>query len=203
MILPIDPSLWFLFFVVFASTGIVPGPNVAYSVAQSLSFGFRRAMPVALGFAIGTGGHAVVVFSGIGLLAERFDFVLTAIKWVGIAFLIYLAIKAFMAKGETRAVDAEAVSARDLVWGAILVSFTNPKGVIASILIYPVFVNETLPFLPQAVILGLTGMACSLVIYAGYIFIAGQARVLFKNQVSISRLAGVIYIGVAAALALS
>ena len=37
----------------------------------------------------------------------------------------------------------------------------------------------------------------------GYIFIAAQARFLFKRQVTISRLAGVIYLAVAAALALS
>lgn len=202
MILPVDPSLWFLFFVVFASTGIVPGPNVAYSVAQSLHFGFRRAVPVAIGFAIGTGGHAIVVFTGIGLLAQGFEDILVAIKWVGIGFLLYLSVKALTATGEQKLVDAEAVTPRQLILGAILVSFTNPKGVIASILIYPVFVREDLPFLPQAVILGLTGMACSLVIYAGYIFIAAQARSLFKRQATISRLAGLIYLGVAAALAL-
>ena len=44
-----------------------------------------------------------------------------------------------MATGEQKLVDAEAGTARQLVLGAILVSFTNPKGLIASILIYPVF----------------------------------------------------------------
>lgn len=193
----IDMNLWLLFFVIFAATGIVPGPNVAYTVAQSLKFGFSRTISVPIGFAIGTVGHAIIVLSGVGLLVQKFGILLTIIKWVGVCFLIYLAFKSFTSKTSKNSIVAEDLSFHQLLFGAILVSFTNPKGIIASIIIYPTFVNDSLPFLPQAIILGVTGMLLSFFIYLLYAYLSSRSRVLFNNQTQINKIVGCIYVFVA------
>lgn len=198
-----DPKLWTMFFLVFATTAIVPGPNVAFSVAQSMHFGFRRAVPAAVGFSLGTGCHALVVLSGVGLLAHEHGAILSVIKWAGIAYLLYLSVKVLTSRSEQQMVEAEETSVTRQIFGAILVSFTNPKGLIASLLIYPAFVNADLPYVPQALILGVTAMLISLVVYAGYMLIAGQAKALFQSRAAMNKLLGAIYIGVAVALAMT
>lgn len=197
-----NQTLWAMFFVVFASTAVVPGPNVAFSVAQSLNYGFRRSMPAAFGFALGSGCHALVVLSGVGLLAREYGFVLVALKWAGVAYLIYLAIKAFSPKSELVIGQAEQTSVSKMILGAILVSFTNPKGLLASLLIYPAFVDPNLPYVSQSIVLGLTAMAISLAVYMGYMVVAAQAQALFKNRGTLSKVVGLLYLAVAGALAL-
>lgn len=194
-------TLWTMFFVVFASTAVVPGPNVAFSVAQSLNHGFRRSMPAAVGFALGTGCHALVVLSGVGLLAREHQSVLIALKWAGVAYLVYLAVKSLTARSEQKMVEAGETSVTKMIFGAILVSFTNPKGLLASLLIYPAFVHPELPYLSQALALGITAMLISLTVYAGYMLVASQAKVLFRNKITMSRVVGLIYLSVAVALA--
>lgn len=191
-----------MFFVVFASTAVVPGPNAAYSVAQSMQFGVRQALPVAIGFACGTAGHAVLVFSGIGLLASEFPAVLRVLQWAGVLFLVYLAFKAMTASTRQTAGRAQQARPLDLILGAILVAFTNPKGLLASLLIYPAFVDPTLPFLTQAIAYGATGAAISFTVYAAYIAIAGSATALFQNKATLGKVVGIVYLCVAAALAL-
>lgn len=197
-----NQTLWGLFVVVFASTAVVPGPNVAFSVAQALNYGFQRALPAAIGFALGTGCHALVVLSGVGLLAREYSVVLIVLKWAGVAYLIYLAIKAFSPKSDLALGVAPPTSSARLVLGAILVSFTNPKGLLASLLIYPAFVDPTLPYVSQSLVLGLTAMAISLAVYVGYMLIAARAQRLFKSRGTMSKVVGLLYVGVAVALAL-
>lgn len=194
-------TLWSMFFVVFASTAMVPGPNAAFSVAQSLNYGFRRAFPGAVGFALGTGCHAVVVYSGVGLFAKDHPMVLAALKWGGVGFLVYLAVKALLAKGEQNMVAAQETSVSKMIFGAILVSFTNPKGILASLLIYPAFIDPDLAYVPQAVAYGITGMAISLVAYTCFMLIADRAKALFRSKAAMNKVVGVIYAGVAVALA--
>lgn len=199
-----DYALWTMFCVMFFTTLAVPGPNVAFSVAQSLHYGSRKASAAAIGFALGTGLHAVIVLSGVGLLAQKYVIILHVIKWAGIALILYQAFKAFSVTPtelETRSVTPS--TTRELIVGAVAVSCTNPKGIIASLLLYPAFVNPGLPYLPQAVLLGITAMTISLFVYGGYIHIAGQAKRILNNRVAVSRFVGVIYVGVAAALAIS
>ncbi|API57429.1 hypothetical protein BMW22_39330 (plasmid) [Rhizobium leguminosarum] len=199
-----DTALWTMFCIMFFTTLAVPGPNVAFSVAQSLHYGSRKASAAAIGFALGTGLHAVIVLSGVGLLAQKYEIILHIIKWGGITLILYQALKAFSVKPtELVTKRVTAATTKELILGAIAVSCTNPKGIIASLLIYPAFVSPKLPYLPQAILLGITAMTISLLVYGSYIQIAGQAKRLFDNQVAISRIVGVVYVCVAIALAIS
>lgn len=88
-----DFQLWILFCVVFLSAAILPGPNVAFSMAQALDHGFKESFPGAVGFGLASGGHAVIVLSGLGILVSNNPDILFWLKWVGVAYLFYLALK--------------------------------------------------------------------------------------------------------------
>ncbi len=72
----------------FAAALILPGPNVAYCIAQSLHHGFSKALPIAMGFCMATAIHALVVFTGIALVSSQLPGMLNILKWVGVAYLV-------------------------------------------------------------------------------------------------------------------
>jgi homoserine/homoserine lactone efflux protein len=80
-----------LFTLTFGSILILPGPNSAFAVGQSLKFGIVSSLVVPLGFMSATGIHALFVFSGIGLIVQEFSVALSILQWLGIIYLLWLA----------------------------------------------------------------------------------------------------------------
>lgn len=199
-----DLSLWVAFSTMFATALAIPGPNVAFAVAQSLQHGVARALAAAVGFALGTGFHAAMILSGVGFLVRHDGHVFAVLKWAGVSYLLYYAVKSWVATGgDFELLDTETTSSRRLVLGAFAVSCTNPKGWLASLMIYPAFISARLPYAPQAIGLGLTAMAISLLVYGSYVVVASQVRRHMTNRVMLNRIVSVVYLLVAAAIAFS
>ena len=198
----VDPNPFILFLLVFTVTLIIPGPNVVFCVAQSLEHGFSGALPAAFGFALGTACHALIVFSGIGIITANLDMLLEFVRWCGISYLLYLAYKSFQLTNMSSEASAQVAGFARLVTGAMLVSFTNPKGVAASLLIYTVFLSPEHSFLPQAVAMGVCAVMISFVTYGGYILMASWARFLFTKRAALGKLVGCVYLTVIGALLL-
>ena len=83
------PALTLFAFVASAT----PGPNNIMLMTSGLNFGFRRTLPhfwgVDLGFALMT----LLVGLGLAEIFVRAPVLLTVLKWVGAAYLVYLAVK--------------------------------------------------------------------------------------------------------------
>ncbi len=74
-----------------AVTLITPGPNNVMLMASGLNFGFRRAQPHMWGVTL---GFAVMVFAvglGLGAIFAAYPLIYTVLKYVGAAYLLYLA----------------------------------------------------------------------------------------------------------------
>lgn len=74
-------------------TSITPGPNNLMLMASGVNFGFWRTIPHMLG--IGIGFTVMIVLVGLGLTQafERWPELNTALKVVGVAYMLYLAWK--------------------------------------------------------------------------------------------------------------
>lgn len=197
-----DLNLLLLFSVAFTSAVAVPGPNVAFAVAQALKHGIRTTLPGAFGFGLATAVHATVVLSGVGLLIQDNRWVLTYLRWIGAIYLAYLAFSAFFSKSGPSDAQAENSSPKKMFVDSFFVSLTNPKGWLASLLTYPSFISPFFPYTTQAIALSLTAMIISLSIYGGYMFLAHKARAAFDNKSALNKITGVIYAVVALCLVL-
>ena len=71
-----DLAILFLFILTFGSILVLPGPNSAFAVGQSLKFGVISSLVVPLGFMSATGLHAIFIFSGIGLIIQEYSLAL-------------------------------------------------------------------------------------------------------------------------------
>lgn len=80
--------------VVFAFvSSITPGPNNMMLLASGVNFGFRRSVPHMLGIGIGFMVLLLATGLGLGQLLERFPVIYTTLKYVGAAYMLWLAWK--------------------------------------------------------------------------------------------------------------
>jgi len=151
-----DASLLILFALTFVPAVAVPGPNAAFAVAQSLKYGHRKAMLAPLGFAAATAIHVTLIFSGVGIsgvgiLIAKHSEIFILLKWVGVAYLFYMAYKAFSSDSNSIFASNIEVSPIKIFSHSILVSLTNPKAILVGVLVFPLYINSQAPFIPQAV----------------------------------------------------
>ena len=191
----------FLFIAIFASILILPGPNAAFAVGQSLKYGVVGSLVVPLGFMTATVLHAALVFSGIGLVMQEYSIILSVLKWLGVLYLLYLACKSFVAKPSHIDITQQAIPMLKMYLSALFVSLTNPKALLASFMVYPLFLNTEESYVIQAVILSSAAMVISFVIYGSYSLAAVTLKNRFKSNKSQNKLMGGLYISAASMLA--
>jgi threonine/homoserine/homoserine lactone efflux protein len=79
-------------FVVFAVvTLFTPGPNNVMLMASGVNYGFARTQPHVVGVAVGFGFLVIVVGLGLGALFAAWPGLYAGLKFVGAAYLLYLA----------------------------------------------------------------------------------------------------------------
>ena len=90
--------------IVFASALFVaaasPGPGIAAIVARVLGLGMNGAVPFTAGVALGDVVWLTVAILGLAVVAQTFQGVFLAIKYAGVAYLLYLAWKLWTAPVE-------------------------------------------------------------------------------------------------------
>ncbi|UKE70317.1 LysE family translocator [Xanthomonas cerealis pv. cerealis] len=192
-----------LFAIAFTCAVAVPGPNVAFVVAQALKYGRKIIVPCSFGFGLATAIHAIVALSGVGLIIHEHSSLLGYLRWIGAIYLTYIGLISFLSRPEHHNTEIIASNTRKLFLDSSLVALTNPKGWLVTLLTYPSFISPYYSYTRQAIALSLAGLLISLLIYSGYALLAQRARILFRNERNISRVAGAIYLLVAVFLVLS
>ncbi|WP_081744114.1 MULTISPECIES: LysE family translocator [Sinorhizobium/Ensifer group] len=74
-------------------TSITPGPNNMMVLASGVNFGVRPTLPHILGTSSGFAAMIVIVGIGLGTVFELYPLLNTVLRWVGAAYLVYLASK--------------------------------------------------------------------------------------------------------------
>ena len=128
------------------------------------------------------------------------------IKWIGVAYLVYLGIRLLLSKGKLAHVDADADprgSRRSVFMRAFLVAVTNPKGYLFVGALLPQFIVPSQPQVLQYVVIGLVFCAIDFTIMFAYALLGSQAMRLLRARgaVWIDRVCGAVLIGLAGWLA--
>ena len=136
--------------LLFAATVLplvcTPGPDILFIVSQGLSSGTRAALRANEGIIAGYILHAILGALGVAALISAYPVLLGVIRWVGVSYLIYLAIRMLLSAaraGSMAAPSAEPVPARALIAKGFLTSFLNPKGLMVYLAILPSFIQPT------------------------------------------------------------
>src|SRR5215470_2750453 len=92
-------EVWAAFVAASAILLIIPGPTVLLVVSYALGQGWRAALPMAVGVALGDFTAMTLSMLGVGALLAASAGLFTALRWLGAAYLIWLGIKLWRAGG--------------------------------------------------------------------------------------------------------
>jgi homoserine/homoserine lactone efflux protein len=164
-------QMWLAFFGAAILIAVSPGAGAIQSMATGLTHGVRRGYWSIIGLEIGLMLQLTLVAVGLGAAVSNSILAFTIIKWVGVAYLAYLAIRQW----RTAAVDLRTQVDRVVAGGraalvarGFLVNATNPKGLLFFLAVMPQFVVPTAPLLPQYLAIGVTMVAVDLVVMGLY-----------------------------------
>jgi threonine/homoserine/homoserine lactone efflux protein len=153
-----------------------PGTGVLYTVAAGLSRGTRAGLVAAFGCTLGIFPHVLAAITGLAALLHASATAFQILKYLGVAYLIYLAWSTIREKRELTT-EPEESSATAVIVSAILINLLNPKLTIFFFAFLPQFVR---PGEPDTVLrmagLSAVFMALTFVIFAGYAAFAARVR---------------------------
>jgi len=172
-------STWLAFFAASWAISISPGPGAIASMSAGLNHGFRYGYVIIFGLVLGIWSQLLIVGVGLGALIAASNTAFNVVKWLGVAYLIWLGIAQWRAPARPLVAvsdNGEKVSQRTLILKAWMVNVVNPKGTVFLLAVVPQFMNLAQPLWPQYLVIGATLAFTDMVVMAGYTALA--ARVL-------------------------
>lgn len=176
-------EIWLAFVAASTALVLIPGPTVLLVVSYALGQGWRAALPMAVGVALGDFTAMSLSVLGIGALLMASATLFTVVKWIGAAYLVYLGMKLFRAGGTLNAEPkTDASSALRMGAHAWLVTSLNPKGILFFVAFFPQFIDQHVAFWPQVFILQASFLTIAFANALAYAYFASRARGLVRSE---------------------
>jgi homoserine/homoserine lactone efflux protein len=201
---PIDPHLYLGFVLVTVLLGLIPGPNLALIIANSVAYGPRYGLMTVAGTVSAQVIQLIAVSLGLTALLESLGVWFTVLRWLGVAYLLWLGWRQWRAEPvDLTLVRAGArVPLRSMLPRAAAVSLTNPKVLLFLGALFPQFISAAHPALPQVAILAVTFLVVLGTVDSGWALAAGRARRLLARHSRLrNRVSGGMLMAAAGALA--
>jgi threonine/homoserine/homoserine lactone efflux protein len=155
-----------------------PGTGVLYTIAAGFSRGARASLIASVGCTLGIVPHMVAAITGLAALLHTSAMAFQILKYLGLAYLLYMAWSTLRDKGAlTVEKDTAPQSARKVIISGILINILNPKLTIFFFAFLPQFVSANDPnaFL-RTVQLSAVFMLLTFVVFVGYGRFAAAVR---------------------------
>ena len=180
---------------------MVPGPNVALIVANSLRHGVRMGAVTVLGTTLGVAVQLVAVVIGIDAIVELVADALTWIRWAGVGYLIWLGVRTWREPADELSGDTAAPA---LFWRGSLVAAANPKTLMFNAAFLPQFVTSATNLAVELTLVASVFLAVLLVGDMVWVTCAGAARRLLQERATTrNRITGGFLVMAGIGLALS
>jgi homoserine/homoserine lactone efflux protein len=165
-----DLGVWITYLVATIVLSVSPGPGVFSSISSGLHHGFRLGVWNGIGMQLANLVLMAIVALGLGAILLASEALFSIVKWVGVAYLVYLGIVTWRApaRGFEEDRDDTETTARGIFMRGFWVNITNPKGIIFCAAILWQFVDPARPQLPQYVILAATTFAVDIAVMSAY-----------------------------------
>ena len=149
---------------------VSPGTGVLYTLAAGLSRGSRASVVAAFGCTLGIVPHMAAAIMGLAALLHTSALAFQTLKYLGVAYLLYMAWGALRERGALRVEQqAGARSATQVIFSAILINILNPKLSIFFFAFLPQFVSAREPHpLSRMFELSAVFMLLTFAVFVGY-----------------------------------
>jgi homoserine/homoserine lactone efflux protein len=184
---------------------LIPGPNVALIVANSLAYGARWGVLTVLATSSAGMVQLALVAVGMASVVARLGDWFEWVRWVGVAYLLVLGIQQWRARPpDLLGVRPQPRSIGRIFARAAVVSVTNPKTLLFYAAFFPQFLSPARPPGPQLVMLAGLYLMIAVVVDCAWAMTAARVRgALGRRAAYQNRVSGAVLIGAAVGLGLS
>ncbi|WP_299295246.1 LysE family translocator [uncultured Tateyamaria sp.] len=197
----VDPVMLLAFVPAGLALNLTPGADMAFCLGQGLRSGPRAAIAASGGIALGAFVHTLLAGLGLGALVATVPLAFEVIRWVGVAYLVWLAVQTLRHRAVT---DAPPVSAAWAFRTGLFVNLTNPKVILFVLAFVPQFV------VPQAgSVLGQFLIFGAMLSLGGFVinglvgvFASGLGQRLARGSRVLDWITATVFVGLAARLAI-
>jgi threonine/homoserine/homoserine lactone efflux protein len=184
-----DAGLYTTFLAAAFVLVIIPGPDMLLIMALGTRHGSAAGFTAALGVAVGLSVHIGAVVLGLTALLRYEPAVYVLLRWAGAAYLVYLAVSAFLARGiiaDEAPTDGSAAPANGhrlrCFRRAVITNMLNPKVIVFNSAFLPQFVDPARGDIGlQLVVLGVTLVLVDLLIDGTVGLTAGRIGQLLRK----------------------
>lgn len=163
-----------------------PSISHLYMLSTSLNYGFKKSVATGLGDLSAHVWQTTIVAAGLASIVYTSKNTFIFIKWIGVFFLLYLAIKQFNKNNFfTDKKDKENISIIRLYLNGLFMSSSNPKAIIFFAALFPLFIDYSQPTGIQFFIFGLTYVVMDGAFLLFYGYFASWSKEKFGKYINI------------------
>ncbi len=203
----VELSTWLAFFAASWAISISPGAGAVAAMTAGLQHGFVRGYFLTFGLVLGLWSLLLLVGVGLGALIVASSTAFAVVKWLGVAYLLWLGISQWRAPAiGLRALTngAATVSLRSILLRGWMINTLNPKPTLFMLAVVPQFLDPTRPLVPQYLVIAATLAFTDLVVNAGYTAFASRALAALRTPRQmrwVNRVFGGLFVALATLLA--
>ena len=178
-----DLDIWLAMLVAAIVISISPGAGAVVSMNYGLKYGLKRSYAAIFGLQMGLFIQTFIVVIGLGSLIMNSLLLFNIIKWIGVAYLIFIGVMKFMEKpilpSDTE--NIKAFSASKAFIQATLINCTNIKATVFLVAFIPQFLDPSKELLTQFVIICATLIGVDIIVMTGYSSLAFRLKFMVKS----------------------
>lgn len=192
-----DITLYITFLLASVGLIIVPGPNVLVIVATSMTHGRKRGLQTVAGTSLAMLIQLFVVATSTAWLVQVMTNGLHYLKWVGVAYLLYLALSHLRATFSSE-FKHTSMTASNTFRRGFLVSLSNPKTLLFFSAFLPQFASAAGSYNFQIFILSMSFLIMAVILDSCYALLSSKLSLLAKER-TLNRFrnsfSGLLYLG--------
>ena len=195
--------LWWIYVTAVFLISATPGPNMLHVMAQSIAHGPRKALATMAGLMSAVLLCLVASALGLGALLKASPRLFDVLRYAGVAYLVWLGIKAWRAPVGMGDAARPVKSDHALFATGLLTGLSNPKLIIFAAALFPQFIVLDQPFWTQLAILIASFVVIESFWYGVYALGGGRMKRWLapaNRQRLFNRGTGLLFIGFGGAL---
>ena len=170
---------------------VIPGPTILTVVAYGLRVGRKAIWASTAGVVLGDLTAVTLCLTGLGALLAVSPAAYDAIKWAGVAYLVYVAVQTWRESNHVVAAKpggdptapeiADSIALSKVFQQTFIVTALNPKGIVFFLAFIPQFVDRSLAYWPQVTVYGVLFVVMGGANALAYAYSSGRLSSLFTQ----------------------
>ena len=186
-------TLWLSFIGTVLIIAFTSGSSVLLATANSMNHGVKKTIGTILGDLSANTLQIILSSLGLATIIVTSGEIFYSIKWIGVAYLLYMGITKmfYQSKAEKFTKEKNEKTFINLYGEGFMMSASNPKPIVFFAALFPLFIDQNLPFVPQVFVLGVTYLVIdgiSLIIYVHFAsrlknYLEDKEKIQLQNKI--------------------